>query len=111
MKKSDLKSGMVVTLRSGKVFLVVEIGEQMILLGYDLFVLLSDYTECMKHKREVELDIVCVHRDSVGSLRLILNPSLRNPIWVREEAKEISEDEAMRILREHYGCDVKIMQE
>lgn len=31
-------------------------------------------------------------------------------IWERKEAKEISSEEAFKVLKQHYGCDVKIKE-
>ena len=31
-------------------------------------------------------------------------------LWERKEAKEISSEEAFEVLKQHYGCDVKIKE-
>lgn len=40
----------------------------------------------------------------------VLKGDFKEIIWERKEEKEISSDEAFRILKEHYGCDVKIRE-
>lgn len=55
-----------------------------------------------------DLDIVKIY---ARSFQHNLNDMLKYPgplLWEREEEKEISSEEAFRILKEHYGCDVKI---
>lgn len=40
----------------------------------------------------------------------VLKGDFKEIIWERKEEKEISSDEAFRVLKEHYGCDVKIKE-
>lgn len=45
-----------------------------------------------------------------GSLERILNLDFSEILWERKEEKEISSEEAFAVLKEHYGCDVKIKE-
>ena len=45
-----------------------------------------------------------------GSLERILNLDFSEILWERKEEKEISAEEALAVLKEHYGCDVKIKE-
>lgn len=40
----------------------------------------------------------------------VLKGDFKEIIWERKEEREISSDEAFRVLKEHYGCDVKIKE-
>lgn len=60
------------------------------------------------------LDIVKIgypEIDSVkGHLEAILESDFSEILWERQEEKEISSEEAFAVLKEHYGCDVKIKE-
>ena len=58
-------------------------------------------------------DIVKVGYPDFDRYRVIsdvLRGEFKEVIWERREEKEISSDEAFRVLKEHYGCDVKIKE-
>lgn len=62
-----------------------------------------------------ETDIVKVgypdmNKSIEGSLEHILNLDFSEILWERQEEKEISSEEAFAVLKEHYGCDVKIKE-
>lgn len=48
--------------------------------------------------------------DNNKTIKCALNSDFKEVIWERKEEKEISSDEAFRVLKEHYGCDVKIKE-
>lgn len=48
--------------------------------------------------------------DNNKTIKGALNSGFKEVIWERKEEKEISSDEAFRVLKEHYGCDVKIKE-
>ena len=45
-----------------------------------------------------------------GGLEYILNLDFSEILWERKEEKKISSEEAFAVLKEHYGCDVKIKE-
>ena len=105
--KDDLKTGMSVTTRDGEIFVVY--GEHLLVL--DGFESIHNYYIDLTHCDDSYFDIVEVHdiNKNVTSLKDILyNPG--KLIWSRLKEKEISSEEAFKILKEHYGCDVKIRE-
>ena len=48
--------------------------------------------------------------DNNKTIKGALNSGFKEVIWERKEEKEISSDEAFQVLKEHYGCDVKIKE-
>ena len=111
MKKSELKNGMTVELANGDRRLVMVIDEELILLGERSAIIGKCYREDLTNTYYEQLDIAKVYKNAPLSLGLILEAS-EQLLWQREDnTKEISVSEAFRILREHYGCDVKIMED
>lgn len=47
---------------------------------------------------------------NIGNIRGILKSEFSVTLWERKEEKEISAEEALAVLKEHYGCDVKIKE-
>lgn len=111
MKKSDLRNGMTVELANGNRRLVMVIDGEMIFVG-EYYSTLSDvYREDLTNAFSKELDIVKVYKNVPTSLEQVLKAS-DQLLWQREDnTKEISVSEAFRVLKEHYGCDVKIMED
>lgn len=106
--KDDLKTGMRVTTRDGEIFTVY--GER--LLAIDGSESIYNYYMDLTHCNNSDFDIVEVHDISknVASFRDILDYPGKL-IWSREpNEREISSEEAFKILKEHYGCDVKIKE-
>lgn len=107
--KSDLKTGMVVKLRDGDFYLVY--GERLFSdYGYRE---IDNYNEDLTHTFGGDrCDIVEVY--DVNNYASVLKDILDHPgtlIWSREpNEREISSEEAFKILKEHYGCDVKIKE-
>lgn len=60
------------------------------------------------------LDIVKIGYPEIDSLKghleAILESDFSEILWERTEEKEISSEEAFAVLKEHYGCDVKIRE-
>jgi len=105
--KDDLKTGMTVTTRDGEIFVVY--GEHLLVL--DGVEPIGNYRTDLTHCNLSYFDIVEVHdfNKNVTSLKDILC-DLGKLIWKRKKEREISSEEAFKILKEHYGCDVKIKE-
>lgn len=106
--KDDLKTGMIVKTRSDKIFAVF--GGN--LLIHDGFEPIDKYSIDLIHKNNHSYDIVKVYdiNDKIDSLKKILDQPGKL-IWEREpEKREISSEEAFKILKEYYGCDVRIKE-
>lgn len=107
--KDELKTGMVVKLRDGDFYLVY--GERLFSdYGYRE---IDNYNEDLTHTFGGDrCDIVEVY--DVNNYASGLKDILDHPgtlIWSREpNEREISSEEAFKILKEHYGCDVKIKE-
>ena len=107
--RDDLKDGMMCEMRNGK---------RMLWLAGAM----RDYNEwCSATEKDLltgkygydEFDIVKVGYpdfDNNKTIKCALNSDFKEVIWERKEEKEISSDEAFRVLKEHYGCDVKIKE-
>lgn len=61
-----------------------------------------------------DLDIVKIGYPEIvsikGYLGAILESDFAEILWERKEEKEISTEEALAVLKKHYGCDVKIKE-
>lgn len=104
--KSDLKDGMIVEYRTGERRIVL--GEY--LRGLDGYCELCAFSHDLKNiDSDRDIDIVKVYpiNNSCGTIEDILEIPGK-PIWVRKEVKEIPYDEAIEVLKKHYGCDVVI---
>lgn len=109
LMKDDLKTGMVVQTRNGEMFLVY--GQTLVGDGYNY---LDSYRDDLRVSNICnEFDIMKVfdiNPHFTGSLNRILDKPGKL-IWEREpEEREISSEEAFKILKEHYGCNVKIKE-
>lgn len=109
--KSDLKSGMVIQVRNGDTYLLCDFNGVLHAIKNDSCFHLTNHRSDMKCEVNEDFDIVKVFYNGCNSLSSVLDVTDTKPIWTCGEEKEISADEAFRILKEHYGCDVKIMQE
>lgn len=109
MKKNDLKLGMVVKTMNGERFLIAEINGKRYLIGEEDSISMEEYEEDMSYPIP-DYDIVEVYEQCGRPLKDILN-MLGEMVWKREEVKEITVTEAFRILKEHYGCSIRIMEE
>lgn len=107
--KADLKTGMVVETKNGNKYMVY--GDRLVRSNY--FNKLSCYDNDLKNKNNEDYDIIrCFDINSacINCIEDILNiRGGKKILWERKpEEKIISSDEAFKILKEHYGCDVKI---
>ena len=76
---------------------------------------LRNYDDRLNHYHNKEFDIVkCFNIDASFICRIeeiFKNTGDDNILWQRvPEEKIISSDEAFKVLKEHYGCDVKIKE-
>ena len=109
--RSDLKTGMIVETRHHEPYMVY--GECLInVSGYEPLI---NYTNSLYHRINTDFDIIRVFDIS----NMVHNTTdickyLGDLLWEREskepEEKVISSDEAFKVLKEHYGCDVKIKE-
>ena len=107
--KKDLKDGMVVEYRSGRMRLVI--GNR--LLGeyeYLSFESLDDDLLCPNDR---DFDVVKVYKPGkeVCNIYDLFRCNELELIWERKEPKEIPASEAMKILREKFGCEVKLVED
>ncbi len=111
MKKSDLRNGMTVELATGDRRLVMMIDGELIFLGECSSLRTDCYRGDLTHAYSEKLNIMKVYKNEPTSFEEMLEAS-DQLLWRREDnTKEISVSEAFRILKEHYGCDVKIMED
>ena len=91
MTKSDLKNRMVVEVRNGKRYLVVDY----LLMCDSGFLLLSDYDEDLMHNGDKDFDIVKVF-DYVSNFNNIKR--CNDVVWERQEPKKLTLKEIESIL-------------
>ena len=92
MKKSDLKNGMVVELRNGKRFLIVNdrgFGENSCItingfMGYD-----ENLNDIMRYS---EFDIIKIYKTEGNTFKTLVDNERLSLIWEREETKLSNED-------------------
>ena len=93
MKKSDLKNGMVVELRNGKRFLIVNdfgIGEDSWIsinrcMGYD-----KNLNDIMRYS---EFDIIKIYKTEGNTYKTLFDNERLNLIWEREEQPKLSNED------------------
>lgn len=109
--KDDMKDGMMVETRNGNRYLWLYGGLRRI----DSWC--SGTQDDFTNDSSVDFDIMKVGYPDVSlrypNISCALKSNFKEIIWERHEepeTKEISSDEAFRILKEHYGCDVKIKE-
>lgn len=109
--KDNLCNGMVVECRNGKMRLVVDdqllgvdMGECIDLCGYD-----DDLNNI--YSSDLTVDRVYVKNNTVDNIRSLFCINHLKLIWKREAVKEIPASEMMKILREKFGCEVKIVED
>lgn len=104
--KADLKNRMVLELRNGDRFIVIDD----IALGEKIFIDLDSYTDDLKetHVGFENLDVMKVY-DKVHSFRRLKNDKRwsLNLIWQRSDIKKVTMSE----VEEKFGCKVKIVKE
>lgn len=109
--KSDLKTGMIVETKNGKRYMVY--GAR--LLKNHCCLSLNGYDDRLNHSYNEKFDIVkCfdINTTCITCIEEIFKSANDdNILWQRKsEEKVISSDEAFKILKDHYGCDVKIKE-
>ena len=108
--KKDLKDGMVVEYRDTQKRLVI--GNR--LLGRDFYLSFESLDDDLLCPIDRDLDIMKIYisRNTAGNLIYLLeDPENLELIWERKEPKEIPASEAMKILREKFGCEVKLVED
>ena len=113
MKLKDLTVGMRVELRDGTQCLVVKCRVHLKLLTYLGHVWeYNIWNEDLTTKVNVDIrDIMKVWSDNHNShvSADLSKPPTAAPIWTRKESKDVDVEEAMQVLKGHYGCDVKLV--
>ena len=110
MKKSDLRSGMVVELRNGARYLLADFKGKLHGIGQEGRIDAEGYREDLTYYLS-GTDIVKIWGSYPRSFEAIRELTDEEAVWIREETREITPEEAFRILKEHYGCPVKIIDE
>jgi hypothetical protein len=115
MKKSDLKTGMWVETKEGKKAMVLLGTLNGDIISGQTWFPLSSLDEDLTFKKDPEASIVKIYSSSwnMGYMNKEepYDMGNRTLIWEREKpTKEISLTEAFAILKQHYGCDVKISE-
>ena len=106
--KDDLEDGMMLELRNGS--------KMIWLYGHKVGPLSwgsethDDLTGFHYETDIVKVGYPDMNKATEGSLEYILNLDFSEILWERKEEKEISSEEAFAVLKEHYGCDVKIKE-
>ena len=105
--KDDFKTGMTVEVRCGERFVVW--GKRFIYDdGWNRVEDLND-SLCNINNNEYDvMEIFSINKNLVEFDDILNCPG--NVIWKRKEEKEISSEEAFKVLKEYYGCDVKIKE-
>lgn len=105
--KSDMKDGMLCETADGTRMFWIDGNPRGI----------SEYSPCIKddltHSRYPIGDIVKVGYpdfEKYNTIEQALNGDFKEVLWERKQEKEISSEEAFSVLKEHYGCDVKIKE-
>ena len=105
--KADLKDGMMCERADGKKMLWFN-GE---MRGIDKWC--SGTQNNLTNLGREDLSIVRVGYpdfDKHTTISHALNGDFKEVLWERKQEKEISSEEAFSVLKEHYGCDVKIKE-
>lgn len=112
MKKSDLRSGMVVKVRSGIEYFVVipdkyDYGTMFLMNKNGLTCNESYYEEDLTDEEgDSDFDIMEVYDAKVTGFSHAFNNLSSRLIWKREEVKEVT----MKEVCEKFGCKVKIVE-
>lgn len=117
MTLSDLKTGMIITLRNGVEYIVfsdtvdtsVSCDSEMIFTNGDVWCSANKYSENMKNKYSKNLDIIKVESPefTLGFINLNHFRETRKTLWERQEIKEMTVTDVEKLV----GCRVKIVGE
>lgn len=116
MKKSDLKTGMLIEARNGTKYIVLKdvetkyYGVQDLLFACENgFMCSANYTEDLKAKSgDKQFDIVKVYSRAFEAEILKIDGEGRELLWQREETIEMTLEEACKKLRDTMGKPIKI---
>lgn len=112
MRKKDLKSGMIVELQNEERYLLVRFDNGLHGVGQISELNLDEFNDDLTCGGASKYDIVKIYLpEDVVSFNDFMDVFRCREIWSRDESREISAEEAFRVLREHYGCNVKITEE
>lgn len=105
--RDDLKDGMMCEMRDGTRMLWFAGAMR----SYDFWYSGTQYDLTGEIDRDDDIvKVGYLDFDNNKTIKGALNSDFKEVIWERKEEKEISSDEAFRVLKEHYGCDVKIKE-
>lgn len=107
MKKSDLKSGMVVKTREDEILLVVEVKGVRTLIGRNAWNPMRRYDDDLKHDNYEELDIMEVYDPEPSAFASMVNLSNKKPIWVRRKKQKMT----VREIEKELGYEIEIVRE
>lgn len=112
MKKKDIVSGMVAETRNGVRWMVLKKDRRsgMILASMLKMLDMDSYCDDLTYGNIPDYDIMKLFFPAEGPIQKMLE-SNENKLWERKETKEITAEEAFRVLREHYGEPVSIAEE
>lgn len=107
--KEDLKDGMVVEYRDAQKRLVI--GNR--LLGEDCYLSFESLDDDLLCPIDRDFDVIKAYKPGkkVESIYDLLERDSLELIWERKETKEIPVSEDMEILREKFGCEVKLVED
>lgn len=105
MKKSDLKDGMIVELRDGRLFVVVHLANELLLVRHESLYPFDCYDDDLKYTVTDRLDVVAVYEGVTSSIKDIIGSNVQRVVWSRKE-KEVT----MKEVCEKFGCQVKIVE-
>lgn len=110
LKEQYLVSGNVVELRNGSQYLVVS--NTLMNLDGDNWGTTSSYTDNLTHGHYLHLDIIKVYIRKYHSSFFGIEPySNLKLIWERNpKVKEVTMEDALNVLEQHYGCKVKVVK-
>ena len=111
MTLNDLKTGMIVKIRSGEYYIImrdfIDYGDVLAGLSCnniisDTWISLSAYNKDMTHPTLPNIDIMSVYASYTYSA-----DTPKKLLWERKEYKEVT----MKEIEEKFGCKVKIVEE
>lgn len=106
MKKSELKSGMVVRFREGDMYLVVEVNGEYVCVGKDGWNRLKYYKEDLRNDLFESLDIVEVYDPQPSYFGSMISSANRKPIWKREPKKKMTVSQ----IEKELGYEIEIVR-
>jgi hypothetical protein len=112
MTKDQLKTGMWVVTRNACNYMVARDTENgSFLVGSSNCIPLGDFKQDLTYFPNHDYDIMKVYGSRCSFDVLSTNLADKKLLWTRPaEVKEISKDEVFRILKDKFGCDIKITE-